>query len=132
MIQKKGGIFIDNIIVSKLYLDEIKEKIKNDKFYIIKRDINDTFIRKYRLQKDKIKSILLEITHEDFISSGDERDNKFDEGIILIYNKKKTLMNYHGALENVNIYIKIKYNNNDSIVPIISFHLSYGGKNVLS
>ena len=51
----------------------------------------------------------------------DRNKDEYGEGPIAIFKISKKLINFHGEIEVVKIYIKIKLLEN-KIIPIISFH----------
>lgn len=108
--------------IEKLLI-EFKEYIKDYKFKIAKRDKNDATIYKFNLNKSKIRNLLLELRSNDYIlSSTEENYEKNGPGQIHIYKKEFTLINIFGEEEKVTIYIKYKYMDNFTKIPIISFH----------
>ena len=79
-------------------------------------------MRRFRLNYSAIKDILLSLEHSSFVRIDDDRNkDEYGEGPIAIFKISKKLINFHGEIEVVKIYIKIKLLEN-KIIPIISFH----------
>ena len=113
----------------KLYIKTIKEQISIGNFKIIRRDKNIDFIRKYRLNKEKIQEILLDLTEEDFYKEGKEKDEeKYGTVPVIIFIKDQLLVDFNGNDNVVKIYIKLKVYGEYKI-PVISFHQSEKGEN---
>ena len=114
-----------NIIEKKLknkIINDIKESIRKNDFEISSRNKNKIFMRKFRLNHSKIKDILLSLDSSSFDKIDEERNKEeFGEDPVVIFITNKELINFHGIIENVRIYIKIKLVAN-VVVPIISFH----------
>ena len=79
-------------------------------------------MRKFRLNHSRIKDILLRLDSSSFHKIDEERNKEeYGEEPVVIFMSNKELVNFHGIIENVKIYIKIKLVEN-MVVPIISFH----------
>lgn len=106
-------------------INSIKEKIRMNEFYISHRTKNEEFRRRYGFTSKKhFKPILLNIEHNELQKIDDEdQPQNYGEGKIYVFIKRCKLSNIYGELEEVNLYIKIKVPNNNSHLPVISFHL---------
>ncbi len=96
----------------KLFLKEIKKLVTKNKHALEPRDKNISFMREYSLDDNDLKEIILDLSPNDCVG-GPEEDKDGYEGYIL---KFKSLY-----LDNVLIYIKVRYNQPDEAV-FISFH----------
>lgn len=124
MILKRGDLNGNNIEIQlkTRFVDKIKESIKNNDFEISDRSKNKIFMRRFRLNHSSIKEILLSLDYSSFYKI-DEDWNKenFGEGPVVILITNKELVNFHGEIENIKIYIKLKLIE-DMVIPVISFH----------
>ena len=112
---------IRKTLTNKIITD-FKTAIMNNDFEIVKREKNNYFIRRFRLNKSKIRHILLNLNETDFNKIDEELNSDlYGNGQIIIFLTNKKLTNFHGYDENVKVYIKVKLNENE-IVPLISFH----------
>lgn len=80
-------------------------------------------MRRFRLNHSSIKEILLSLDSSSSFYKIDEDRNKdnFGEGPVVILMTNKELVNFHGEIENIKIYIKLKLIE-DMVIPVISFH----------
>lgn len=107
---------------------KIKEIIKNihylvinDKFIIINREKNMNFIYKYRLNSKMIKNILLHININNYVKEEFDNDTlKYGIETVIIFIVSTRLIDFHGILNQVRVYIKIKLKEN--FIPVISIH----------
>ena len=103
------------------YLDNVKESIQRNKFYVCQTEKNEKnieFIEKYNLSSKKQKEMLLELQVTDFCYSVDNYNNPKER--LYVFCKEYELNNW-GMRKNVEVYIKMAFKRN-SLVVIISFH----------
>ena len=122
-------MIVDNKVDEKVILKNvmyIRDKVEKDEFYIVSRDKNTAFRRKFKFIKiSDYKKVLLNLNVKDYIkSSYEEEPDEHGKGSIHIFLKEDTLYNFHGEKEKVKIYIKIKIPDEEGSLPIISFHES--------
>lgn len=86
-----------------LRIKKIVEQDKNgDKFIIVRREKNISFMREYVLNHNDIKVIVKELTVEDcFAGPEEDRDPKYDGWIF----------KFNPMFENTQLYIKIRIEN---------------------
>ena len=86
-----------------LRIKKIVEQDKNgDKFIIVRREKNISFMREYGLNHNDIKVIVKELTVEDcFAGPEEDRDPKYDGWIF----------KFNPMFENTQLYIKIRIEN---------------------
>ena len=118
---------VDIKISEKVILENvlyIRDKVEKDEFYIVHRDKNTAFRRKFKFIKiSDYKKVLLNLNVNDYVkSSYEEEPEEHGKGSIHIFLKEDTLYNFHGEKEKVKIYIKIKIPDEEESLPIISFH----------
>ena len=124
MILKRGDLNGNNIEIQlkTRFVDKIKESIKNNDFEISDRSKNKIFMRRFRLNHSSIKEILLSLDYSSFYKIDEDRNKEnFGEGPVVILMTNKDLVNFHGEIENIKIYIKLKLIE-DMVIPVISFH----------
>lgn len=108
----------------EIITNEVKNKIKNYDFKVVHRSKNKNFYRKYRLNDGEVRKILLKLNPNDYVGMVEDYDEaNHESGLLIIFKKEETLINYHGVEEDVVIYIKMK-DVEGKRVPIISFHES--------
>ena len=103
------------------YLKIVKNSIKRDKFIICttnKNIKNRKFIEKYKLDKNKIKEMMMQLRVNDFCYSADDYNNPSER--LYIFCREYELNNW-GTIEKAKVYIKLSKKKEDLIV-IISFH----------
>lgn len=101
----------------------LKEKAKEGKFHIIKREKNLDFIRMFRLNKRKISELIQKITIDDFCYRTLDREyEKRGPSSLIVIKREYELINYLGINDRICIYIKYKEVENGQSIPIISFH----------
>ena len=87
-------------------VENIKESIRNNDFEISDRSKNKIFMRKFRLNHSKIKNILLCLDSSSFHKIDEERNKEeYGEEPVVIFVSNKELVNFHGEIENIKIYI---------------------------
>lgn len=122
---KKHTCFSPNDI--KKYLDQFRRAILKEKYIISKnvnRQENMDFIEDYKINSIKEREILLGIQYDDFCYAVDNEKEEFAHEKLYIFCKRQEL-DYWGALELVDIYIKInmtKTRKGDDFTIIVSFH----------
>lgn len=93
--------------------------INDNKFIIVRRDKNNMFMIKYRLDKDSVRDyILSKISVDNFI--GEEFDNdtlRYGSEKVAIFYVECKLIDFHGNDNNVTVYVKIK-EKKDNLVTI--------------
>jgi hypothetical protein len=121
--------FTENEI--KKYLDKYKNLILTDNYRVAlnnNRIENKEFRKKYMLQEEKIKEILISLEYSDFCYAvpNDTDDPRFQHEILYIFNKPydlyKPASETHDAVE---IYIKtniIEFKTGGEFLAIISLH----------
>jgi len=123
----KGGLsYGDKIALTELgkilYMKEIKEKIKIDKFNVIPREKNEFFINRYLLDKNKIKNMLLSLKDEDMQYELEDKEYlKYGPENLIVFKKQYELIDMYGIKKCEEVYIKIKMK--DNVLPIISLHI---------
>ena len=123
-LRKRCFTYGDKIEISqlgkKIYITHILKLIKDDKYNIILREKNKVFIYKYKLNKEKIKKILLSLTEDDIQYELEDKEYvKYGNEKLIVFKKDIKLLDFYGS-EITRIYIKIKKKENE--LPIISFH----------
>ena len=104
------------------FLSNFKSLIEKGCFEVIKTNKNEITRRRFRLNKTKIKEILLTLNEEDFkYKLLDNSYGKYGPNPLQVYKKKIQLLNFNGEEEMISLYIKIK-EGRENYVPIISFH----------
>ena len=124
MILKRSDLNGNNIEIQlkTRFVDKIKESIKNNDFEISDRSKNKIFMRRFRLNHSSIKEILLSLDYSSFYKIDEDRNKEnFGESPVVILITNKELVNFHGEIENIKIYIKLKLIE-DMVIPVISFH----------
>ncbi len=120
----RGSSKTSSIDIAEVITTGVKEMIRSNDFFVIPRDKNDDFIRKYRLNKSRIRAILLNLSKFDYV--GETEDYGKDvhgDACLILFEKEIMLTDFHGIDRLVSIYIKIKEVENRK-VPVISFHES--------
>ena len=109
----KAGTIIDmKESIRKSFLKEIKKLVAKNGCIPIPRDKNISFMREHFLDDNDLKEIVLDLIPNDCIDGPEE-----DRG-----NYKGYVMEFKSSyLNDILIYIKIRYNPPDEVV-IISFH----------
>lgn len=111
-----------NEIEKQIYIKQTVDFIKEDKFEIIPRDKNENFIYKYRLDRNKIKQMLLSLDKDDIkYKVKDIEYIKYGEEPLVVFKKQFHLVDKFGRDKDEIVYIKIKIK--EGKLPIISFHL---------
>lgn len=108
-------------------LDKIKYCVVNNKYTIAlneNRQENLDFINEYNIRSDKQKSILLQITTDDFCHTLQNTKVGFEYEILYVFVPEVKLFNSDGVEEVVEIYVKFNIINmsNNSRTVVISFH----------
>ena len=110
-----------NELGKQIYIQQIKDKVKQNKFEIVNREKNELFIQQYNLNKSKIKQMLLSLNPEDIqYELKDKEYLKYGLENLIVLKKQYELINFYGKNKIENIYIKIKMK--DKWLPVISFH----------
>lgn len=105
------------------FLTEFKDKIQEDLFEIKKRKKNNDTVRLYRLNRRKIRNMLLEIEIKDFVHKRiDESHYDLGNGLLVVFKRTYRLTNMFGDEADVIVYIKYKEVGENDIIPVISFH----------
>ena len=103
-------------------IDDLKNLLLRNDFEVVHREKNRNFMRKFRLNKSKIRDILLALNQDDYYGyDSDENQNEYGQAPIIMFIVKTVLINFHGVEEEIEIYIKIKVRR-EGILPVISFH----------
>ena len=112
-------------IIDKLRQTIVKGKYGKD-YTIIPRDKNNLLRERYILDDEKIKTILLSLTIDDYIITEDSDNEKHIDDVIHIFRKKTGLIpRYSKKIEliPVELYIKFTWTKSDlGYLIIISFH----------
>lgn len=109
------------------YLDKLRKAILEGKYIISKgqnRQENVDFIEDYKIDTKKEKEILLGIQCDDFCYAVDNEKEGFSHEKLYIFCKRQKL-DYWGALEVVDIYIKINMTQTkggECFTIVVSFH----------
>ena len=104
------------------FLLEFKSLVEQGCFEVVKTAKNETTRRRFRLNKTRIKEILLMLNEDDFKYKLLDNDyEKYGPAPLQVYKKNIQLINFTGEEEKVSLYIKIK-EGQKSYIPIISFH----------
>lgn len=105
----------------KVYMKKIVDQIKKDQYKIILREKNEMFINQFKLDKIKIKKMLLVLKYEDIIYLVKDIEYlKYGPEKLVVFKKQYQLVDKYGNNKKVLVYIKIKMK--EGILPIISFH----------
>jgi len=97
---------IHSKILVGLILENMKECVENDNFIILGRDINKNFISEYKLTEAMQREILLKLEIEDYSES--EPSSKFPGSYVNLFGKNIELINSHGSIEAISMYIKFE------------------------
>ena len=108
-------------------LDKIHDCVSNNKYTIAlneNRQENVDFITEYNIRSDKQKSILFQISTEDFCHTLQNTKIGFKYEVLYVFAPQVQLFNANGEEEIVDIYTKFNIidMSNGSRTVIISFH----------
>ena len=108
----------------KKLIEDLLLKIENNSFHVVFRENskNKDFMRRFRIvDKEGVKEILKKISVDNLQSV--EFDNeviKYGLEEVVIFHIECSLTDFHGEVNNVKVYVKIKNKEND--MPVISLH----------
>ena len=90
----------------------LKQKINNNEYTIIRREKNNRFLTKYRLDNSLVKEkVLLKISENNYISEEfDYETLKYGTEKVAKFIVECKLIDFHGEESIVNVYVKIKEN----------------------
>ena len=98
-----------NELGKQIYIQQIKDKVKQNKFEIVNREKNELFIQQYNLNKSKIKQMLLSLNPEDIqYELKDKEYLKYGVENLIVLKKQYELINFYGKNKIENVYIKSK------------------------
>lgn len=94
----------------KSLVDTLLLKINNGEFTIVKRDKNNLFMIEYRLNKEKLKTMVLsKISEDNFVSEEFDYDTiKYGAENVAIFIIECNLINFNGEQKDLKVYVKIK------------------------
>ena len=106
----------------EVYLLDVMNAIKENRFKISQREKNRKLVLDYILDREKIKEIILSLTVKDFSSAVNNVKEEYSSEILYIFGKDVMLLSRFGSREkNVSIYIKFN-KIDDGYVIVVSFH----------
>lgn len=109
-------------INKKIYIVKLNECVRKNLYKIIPREKNLNFIRKFKLNYDKIKKILLSLSENNIMyMTKDVEYTKYGNEPLIVFKKEHKLIDAYGNENNYLLYIKIKFKKDR--LPIISIHL---------
>ncbi len=115
----------------EIVIERLRQTIRTGKYgkdyTIIPRDKNNLLREMYIIDDHEIKTILLDLSVDDFIKTELSNSEEFPDDIVHIFKKDVSLiMRYSDKIElqNVMLYIKFTWTSNNMIgnLIIISFH----------
>ena len=124
------GVFSPQGQKVELILNRMIERVKNGKidrdYTIAKRENYKILKANYYIDERKIKEILISLTVDDYVTSGNNEDEYHSEDFVHIFKKTTKLLPRYSddyKLVNVELYIKFTWID-DRFLYFISFHES--------
>ena len=109
-------------------LSRLRQNVTKGYFTIIPRDSFKDLIETYLIDESKIRSILLNLTKEDYVDSEDSYNMNYQDDVVHIFKKDiEAIRKYSDTieLEMIRLYIKFTWSKStDGNLIIISFHIS--------
>lgn len=114
-----------NIIAQRLHEVVVEGNLGIDYTFAGDRDKNIVFRRKYIVNDDKMKDILLKITEKHYRKSELSTNEEYPNDVVHVFKIQEDLMprfEENCSYESVCIYIKVTWPDGESPMFIISFH----------